>query len=221
MAANGAAPHAIGHPMNNAVKAKRYHPCTVLIAAFLGVVALGLPVGAGPKCAEPRLFLLGDESKHAGEFNVPVSKSQILRLDVPFSDLLIGDSDIADVLALSDRSIYVLGKSLGATSLTIYDRGERLIAVVDVLVGPDIEGLKKRLFELMPDERVEIRSLNGAVVLSGSVSGAGRMSKILAVAERFAPGLVTNLLSVEGSQQVMLKVRFRRGLPFGPQETWG
>ena len=183
-------------------------PRIALMAALVVAVAVLAPVGAGPKSAEPRFFLLGDESKHAGEFIVPVSKSQILRLDVPFSDLLVGDSGIADVLALSDRSIYVLGKSLGATSLTIYDRDKRLIAVVDVLVGPDIEGLKKRLFELLPEERVEIRSLNGSVVLSGSVSGAGRMSKILAVAERFAPGLVTNLLTVEGSQQVMLKVRF-------------
>jgi pilus assembly protein CpaC len=60
----------------------------------------------------------------------------------------------------------------------------------------------------MPEEKIEIRTANGAVVLSGTVSGASTMDKILAVAERFAPGLVTNLMSVEGSQQVMLKVRF-------------
>ena len=46
------------------------------------------------------------------------------------------------------------------------------------------------------------------MVLSGTVSGNTTMDKILAVSERFAPGLVTNLMSVEGSQQVMLRVRF-------------
>ncbi len=158
--------------------------------------------------AQPKIVIQGDEAKHAGEFVVPINKSQVLQLDVPFEDLLVGNSAIADVLALTDRSIYILGKALGSTSLTIYGREKKLIAVLDLVVSPDIEGLKARLFEIMPEEEVEIRTANGAVVLSGTVSGASTMDNILAVAERFAPGLVTNLMAVEGSQQVMLRVRF-------------
>ena len=56
----------------------------------------------------------GDESRHAGEFVVPINKSQVLQLDVPFADLLVGNSGIADVLALTDRTIYILGKALGS-----------------------------------------------------------------------------------------------------------
>src|SRR3546814_3943116 len=44
------------------------------------------------------------ESRHAGEFMVPVDKSQVLRLDVAFADLLVGNAEVADVLALTDRS---------------------------------------------------------------------------------------------------------------------
>ncbi len=158
--------------------------------------------------AQPKIVVQGDVTKHAGEFVVAINKSQILQLDVPFEDLLVGNSAIADVLALTDRTIYILGKALGSTSLTIYGREKKLIAVLDLVVSPDIEGLKARLFEIMPEEEVEIRTANGALVLSGAVSGASTMDDILAVAERFAPGLVTNLMSVKGSQQVMLKVRF-------------
>ncbi len=158
--------------------------------------------------AQPKIVVQGDESRHAGEFVVPINKSQVLQLDVPFADLLVGNSGIADVLALTDRTVYILGKALGSTSLTIYGRDKNLIAVLDLVVSPDIEGLKARLFDIMPDEQVEIRSANGAVVLSGTVTGNSTMDKILAVSERFAPGLVTNLMSVEGSQQVMLRVRF-------------
>jgi pilus assembly protein CpaC len=158
--------------------------------------------------AQPKIVSQGDETRHAGEFVVPINKSQVLQLDVPFKDLLVGNSEIADVLALTDRTVYVLGKSLGSTSLTIYGREKQLIAVVDLVVAPDIEGLKAKLFELMPDEEIEIRPGNGAILVSGSVSNARRLSDALTVAERFAPGLVTNLMSVRGSQQVMLKVRF-------------
>ena len=57
-------------------------------------------------------------SKYAGEFTVATNKSQVLRLDQNFTEVFIGNSDIADVLALSDRTIYVLGKEIGSTSIT-------------------------------------------------------------------------------------------------------
>ena len=165
---------------------------------------------AGPAAAQSRIVTVSDESKHAGEFVVPLNKSQILQLDVPFADLLVGNAEIADVLALTDRSVYVLGKALGSTSLTIYGRNRSLIAVVDLVVSQDIEGLKARLFELMPDENIEVRPINTGIALSGTLSSAPRVKRAMTVAEQFTGGTgqVTNLMGVRGSQQVMLSVRF-------------
>jgi pilus assembly protein CpaC len=102
--------------------------------------------------------------------SVPVNKSQVLRSDRPFAKALIGNPEIADVLPLSDRSIYVLGKKMGTTSLTLYDRRNMLIAVVDVAVGPDVIGLKRQLSELMPNDQVGARIANESIVLEGVVS---------------------------------------------------
>ena len=146
--------------------------------------------------------------KHGGEFLVPINKSQILRVDVPFTDLLVGNEEIADVLPLTNRTIYVLGKSLGSTSLSIYGREKRLIAIVDLMVTYDVQGLKSRLFDLFPDEEVEVRGVNDSIILSGTVSSSEKLTQVIAVSERYAPGRVTNLLSVNGSQQVLLAVRF-------------
>lgn len=149
-----------------------------------------------------------DFDKHAGELVVTVDKSQILNLDVPFKEVMIGNPDVADILPLTNKSIYIIGKKTGSTSLTVYGPKKRLIAVMDLIVSLDLDGLKRRLFELMPGEKIEVRPANGAILLSGAVSSAGHLSKALAIAERYAPGLVTNLLSVTGSQQVLLEVRF-------------
>ena len=146
--------------------------------------------------------------KHGGEFLVPINKSQILRVDVPFTDLLVGNEEIADVLPLTNRTIYVLGKSLGSTSLSIYGPGKRLIAIVDLMVTYDVQGLKSRLFDLFPEEEIEVRGVNDSVILSGTVSSPEKLTQALAVSDRYAPGRVTNLLSVNGSQQVLLAVRF-------------
>jgi pilus assembly protein CpaC len=180
----------------------------VAVLSTIRRCALALMLGCALGAAPAHANLTREPGKHAGEFIVPVNQSQILRLDVPFTDVMVGNAAIADVLPMTDQTIYVLGKEVGTTSVTFYAKDKKLVAIANLTVAPDIEGLKARLFELMPDEKIQVRPVNGALVLSGGVSGAGRMTQILAVAERYAPGKITNLLSVKGSQQVMLAVRF-------------
>jgi len=149
----------------------------------------------------------GDDIR-AGELDVPLNKSQVLRSDRPFAKALIGNPDIADVLPLSNSSLYVLGKKMGTTSLTLYDQRNQLIAVVDVAVGPDVISLKRQLSDLMPGDQVGARISNDSVVLEGVVSSGPAADRAVQLAETYAPGKVVNLLSIGSAQQVMLEVRF-------------
>ena len=94
-------------------------------AVFLSVISTGA-------YAQNRISV-SDEGKHAGELVVAKNKSEVLRLDVPYTDLLVGSSKIADVLALTNKSIYVLGKELGTTSLRIYGPNKTLISVLNIV----------------------------------------------------------------------------------------
>ena len=58
---------------------------------------------------------------------------------------------IADVVPLSTHSISVVGKTFGTTALTVYGPGKRLLAVADVVVSADVEGLKGRLADVLPN----------------------------------------------------------------------
>lgn len=175
---------------------------------LLAVVGTAMLLSAMPALGQELTVRAAETSKHAGEFVVPVSKSQMLELDVPYKEALVGNSEIADVMPLSDRTLYVLGKKFGSTSLTIYGANRKLIAVLDLVVTPDIDGLKQRLYEIMPHDEIAIRPANGSLMLSGTVSSPAKLSSALAIAETFAPKRVINLLSVGSPQQVMLEVRF-------------
>ena len=96
----------------------------------------------------------------------------------------------------------------GRTDLTILDKDGHLMAKIDVHVVPDISELKLRLSELLPGEPIEMRTASDGIVLSGTLSGAAKISKAMEIAERYAPGKVTNLMYVGGTQQVMLQVLF-------------
>jgi pilus assembly protein CpaC len=91
---------------------------------------------------------------------VSLNKSQVLRANQTIRKITVGNPAIADVSALSDRSFYVLGKSLGTTNLAIYGQNGSLVAVTDVIVGVDIQGVKVALNDVMPQEKIEVRAIN-------------------------------------------------------------
>ncbi len=172
-----------------------------IAAAFLAGSALAVPAAAQVTTVSVA------DGIHAGEIAVPVNKSQVIRSDRPFARALIGNPEVADVLPLSNSSLYVLGKKAGTTSLTLYDRGSNLIAVVDVVVGPDVISLKRQLSQSL-GEGVGARISNDSVVLEGIVPSAVAADRAVQLAETYAPGKVVNLLSLGSAQQVMLEVRF-------------
>src|SRR5438445_12435399 len=166
--------------------------------AALAAVAAGAAAIAHPAAAQVRVASGID----AGELDVPINKSQVLRADRPYAKALIGNPEIADIVPISDTSVYVLGKKTGTTSLTLYDRSNRLIAVVDVVVGPDVMMLKRQLSELMP-EQISARMSNESIILEGMVRNAVDADRAVQIAETYAPGKVVNLLWLGSAQHVM------------------
>jgi pilus assembly protein CpaC len=144
----------------------------------------------------------------AQALEVPMNRAVVLESDVPFAELSIANPGIADISTLSDRSIYVLGKTPGRTTLTLFTAEGELITNVEVQVITDIAEFKERLNQILPGEKIEVRTANDGIVMSGTVSSTQKLARALDLAERYAPGRVSNLMSVGGTQQVMLKVRF-------------
>jgi len=137
-----------------------------------------------------------------------MNRAVVVESDTPFAELSIANPGIADISSLSERTIYVLGKEPGRTTLTLLAGDGRLITNVEIHVTPDIAEFKERLEQILPGEPIEVRTANDGIVLSGTVSSSAKLDRALQLAERYAAGRVSNLMSVGGTQQVMLRVRF-------------
>lgn len=175
-----------------------------LLGLTLSVSAYALTAPTAVRADNLRVVKSGTSTK----LQVPLNRAIVVESDTPFAELSIANPGIADLSSLSDRTIYVLGKAPGTTTLTLFDAAGRLITNVEVQVTPDLSEFKERLRQILPGERIEVRSANDGVVLSGIVSSAQKLQRALELAERYAPERVSNLMSVGGIQQVMLKVRF-------------
>ncbi|MEH6644814.1 type II and III secretion system protein family protein [Sulfitobacter sp.] len=183
------------------------------IDRFMKAALLGLALSASAFAVTAPTAAYADnlrivKSGTSTKLQVPLNRAIVVESDTPFAELSIANPGIADLSSLSDRTIYVLGKSPGTTTLTLFDAGGRLITNVDVVVTPDLSEFKERLRQILPGERIEVRSANDGIVLSGVVTSAQKLERAMELAERYAPDRVSNLMSVGGIQQVMLKVRF-------------
>jgi pilus assembly protein CpaC len=176
---------------------------TILAAGALGAALA--TTALTPAAAEVLRVATGQASS---ALNVPMNRAVVVESDVPFAELSIANPGIADISTLSDRSIYVLGKAPGRTTLTLLSPDGKLISNVDVHVTPDIAEFKERLQQILPGEQIEVRTANDGIVLSGTVSSTAKLDRALDLANRYAPDRVSNLMVVGGTQQVMLKVRF-------------
>jgi pilus assembly protein CpaC len=171
-----------------------------------GLLGMALATSAlSPVGAETLRVMQGAASS---ALNVPLNRAVVVESDVPFAELSIANPGIADISTLSDKTIYVLGKAPGRTTLTLLSPDGKLIANVEVQVTPDIGEFKERLQQILPGEKIEVRTANDGIVLSGVVSSTVKLDRALDLANRYAPDRVSNLMSVGGTQQVMLKVRF-------------
>jgi pilus assembly protein CpaC len=174
-------------------------------AALLGMTVFLSPISTDFTSAETlRVVRNGTGSL----LSVPMNRAVVVESDTPFAELSIANPNIADISTLSDRTIYVLGKAPGTTTLTLLDAAGKLITNVNVRVAADISEFKERLRQILPGEKIDVRTANDGIVLSGTVSSSQKLQRALDLAERYAPERVSNLMTVGGVQQVLLKVRF-------------
>lgn len=123
-------------------------------------------------------------------YSVPVDKSLLVNLERPIAKLVQGNNNIADVVAnieiLSPNQILLRGKSIGATNATIWDSNNHVAMVLDVEVTHNLDRLKEKLYELLPNERIQVRGVEKCIVLSGEVSNIVKMDYALKIAQGYA-----------------------------------
>ncbi|MEJ2114958.1 MAG: type II and III secretion system protein family protein [Gammaproteobacteria bacterium] len=126
----------------------------------------------------------------AGNFEVPVFKSGIILLDQTPKRISVGNPNIADILILHNKQLYVIGKSLGTTNVVLWDRKDRVFETIQVEITHDIESLKVKLHDLLPGENIKVLSAQQRIILSGSVSNLVKMNAAKELAYSFLPGCI-------------------------------
>ena len=179
---------------------KRSMACSCVLA--LGVALWSQGVGA-QGIVESKAV-----ASEVQRFELGVGKSKVVDLTTAIKRASLANPEVADTVVLSPKQIYLTGKAIGVTTLTLWKENGELFSAFDVTVSPDLSRLREQLHKILPDEQgILVTAAHDHLTLSGTISNLARQSRALEIAEPYAPKKVVNLLQVGGAQQVMLEVR--------------
>jgi pilus assembly protein CpaC len=150
------------------------------------------------------------ETNGVQRVKVILNKSRSFQVERPFTTIVAGNPDIAEVKPLGDRSIYVLGKQTGTTNIVLFDDMSRQIGVLDVEVALDTSNLQQNIQSSTGARGIRVSAAEGQVVLSGTATDAVTAERAVSIATGAVPkgAVVVNAMNVAAPQQVMLEVRF-------------
>ncbi len=185
---------------------ERRSPAFRILAAGVALV-MAEPALPGLGIASAQRVVQMIAAKRTAQVQVSIGKTEDVRTDASFVELVVADPEIADVSPLTDRTLSILGRKSGTTRVSAYAEGKKLVGVFDIEVSYDTSLLQSTLNRHFPGSRIRAASVNGRIMLSGAVHDATTVDKAVTLARQFGPDII-NSMTVLSPQQVMLEVRF-------------
>ena len=157
---------------------------------------------------------LGDSPRIAGEGPQPaklvvhLGQSKQIRLRQSATTVMVVSPTIADVRLISPEILYIIGKGVGRTSVTLFDNSKRIKDWI-VSVKFDMHPLREAFGTETAFANVNVKQILRSVVLTGEVNSPALAERAFRLAEGALPedAMITNGLRVVGPQQVNLEVQ--------------
>ncbi len=180
-----------------------------ILAGCLAVLtaAVFIPASATPAAAQSRAALpMGAGSQL---INLPRGSSMAVDLPADARDVIVPNPMVAEAMLHSPRRITIIGLQPGETDAVVLDASGRTILSLRVRVDAGVSALQDTLSRVMPGSQVRAEAVNDSIILTGPASSPGEADRATQVARAFvsAPEKVINMMTIAGSDQVMVKAR--------------
>ncbi|TZG29672.1 type II and III secretion system protein family protein [Sphingomonas montanisoli] len=157
-------------------------------------------------------------AKPTDVMTLSIGQGQLVQLPAAMSDLFIADPAVADVQARSRSQLYVFGKGGGSTVVYATDAAGKVVWSSTVRVDRNITNVETMLKLAMPEADIKATTMNGIVLLTGTVASPSDVEEAEKLVEKFvgnsgkdgdqAGGVqVVNRIKSATPMQVQLRVR--------------
>ncbi|HEY9277250.1 MAG TPA: pilus assembly protein N-terminal domain-containing protein [Methylotenera sp.] len=172
------------------------HSVKAMVAVLGFAVFIGGPVYAADPAstktaAKGRVVPISTEIAPRMEFSP--GQSHLIRMPagVSLQKVKVEDDKIVQVEVTSPREIVLHAKSVGSTSLMIWDKKGQVtvmdVGVLGATLSMGATALQGKLGQMLPTEKdIVVGTAGNSLVLSGTVSDAVKVDKAMSLAEAYA-----------------------------------
>lgn len=180
-----------------------------LIAIALAGLTLGAVAPAGPMQAQAQSRAAVPMGVGAQLINLPRGSSMAIDLPSDARDVIVPNPMVAEAMLHSPRRITIIGLQPGETDAVVLDGAGRTILSLRVRVDAGVSALQDTLSRVMPGSQVRAEAVNDSIILTGPVGSPGEADRAAQVARAFVAGpeKVINMMTIAGSDQVMVRAR--------------
>jgi pilus assembly protein CpaC len=180
-------------------------------AMLMTVVIAGTPgaLNAAVLKTVPAVVRHASIGKPDETMTLSVGSGQMVRLPTPMSDLFVADDKIADVQVRSAQQLYIFGKGPGETAVYATDKTGKVLWSSTIRVGTNITSVDAMLKLAMPEAAITATTMNGIVLLTGTVAAPTDIEEAQKLVEKFVGDQtqVVNRLKSATPLQVSLHVK--------------
>lgn len=155
------------------------------------------------------VVLLAAPSFAEESIEVEINKGRMIKLPAVASSVVVSDPKTADVQVISPTLLFVHGKKVGDTSVYAVDSSDNQIYSATISVTHNLSKLKSAMKRAAPTAEVNVRTVDGGIMIDGFASSVEEAENIRSVASSFigANEKMVNMVKSAGSDQVALKVK--------------
>jgi hypothetical protein len=89
---------------------------------FVPLTIAWVLLGVGPGPLQYAQAQSRNEDAGVQHIVVTLYKSRILQIEKPFGSAVVGSPELVDAMPMSDRRLYIQGKKVGTTNVSVFDR---------------------------------------------------------------------------------------------------
>lgn len=178
----------------------------IAVAALAGLAVLAAGP-ATPTFAQTRAAVsMGGQAQL---ISLPRGSSMAVDLPTDARDVIVPNPAIAEAMLHSPRRITIIGLAPGETDAVVLDAAGRTVLSLRIRVDTGVSALQDTLNRIMPGSSVRAEAVNDSIVLTGLASSPGEVDRATQLARAFvsAPEKVLNMMTIAGSDQVMVRAR--------------
>lgn len=179
---------------------------------LLALLAAGFSPGARaaepatPAAATAPQIKIDREVGATRSLQLDLGQNRLLVLSEQIVRVSVADPRVADLKVITPTQLLLTAKGVGGTDLSLWNRKDEPL-VLALEVTRNLEGLRKQMKDLLPDENIQVDARGDLVILSGEASDVRIPDRAQEIA-RLHADKVANLVKVRGNQQVQLEVKF-------------